>query len=70
MKPGAVLISSVDAEALAREHIRNGYFMRGSVATGLDAGVDGASGRAVTPSLTFEWAFDPQGGLSLVFTRR
>ena len=38
--------------------------------TTIDAGVDGASGRAVTPSLTFEWAFDPQGGLSLVFTRR
>lgn len=32
--------------------------------------VDGASGSAVTSSLTLEWAFDPQGGLSLAFTRR
>ncbi|TDT15694.1 hypothetical protein BDK89_1270 [Ilumatobacter fluminis] len=31
---------------------------------------DGATGRAVTPSLTLEWAFGPQGDLSLVFTRR
>jgi len=30
--PDSVIISSVDAEALAREYIRNGYFMRGSVA--------------------------------------
>jgi ABC-type sugar transport system substrate-binding protein len=31
--PDSVLISSVDAEALAQDYIRKGYFMRGSVAT-------------------------------------
>jgi ribose transport system substrate-binding protein len=30
--PDSVIISSVDAEALARDYIRKGYFMRGSVA--------------------------------------
>jgi ribose transport system substrate-binding protein len=33
MAPGSVVISSVDAEALARDYIRKGYFMRGSVTT-------------------------------------
>jgi ABC-type sugar transport system substrate-binding protein len=32
--PTSVIISSVDAEALAREHIANGYFMRASVEVG------------------------------------
>jgi ABC-type sugar transport system substrate-binding protein/tRNA A-37 threonylcarbamoyl transferase component Bud32 len=31
--PSSVIISSVDAEALAREYLRKGYFLRGSVAT-------------------------------------
>ncbi len=32
--PSSTIISSVDAEALAREHIANGYFMRASVEVG------------------------------------
>jgi ABC-type sugar transport system substrate-binding protein len=31
--PATVAVFSVDAEQLAQEHIRNDYFMRGSVAT-------------------------------------
>jgi ribose transport system substrate-binding protein len=32
--PGAVIASSVDAEVLAQQYIRDGYFMRGSVTVG------------------------------------
>jgi ribose transport system substrate-binding protein len=36
-EPDSVVITSVDAEALAQQYIRDGYFMRGSVALDRDA---------------------------------